>query len=160
MRTNNDIASVWPHATSIRIPGQWFAHVESVLLVLAARTKSETAIILAYPAVDAVAEALVEVDRDLVRTADVEIDEEAAVYVVGRGLEEVHEDAGEREAPVFGCDRQGGDVTVKIMRRPFRLAQDVSHQSPAGVLGGAAHVWPAREVIEIKAEAIRFGPNV
>jgi hypothetical protein len=48
-------------------------------------------------------------------------------------------------------------VTVKIMRRPFRLAQDVSHQPPAGVLGGAAHVGPAREVIEIKAEAILRG---
>ena len=27
MRANNDIAPVWPHAASIRIPGQGFAHV-------------------------------------------------------------------------------------------------------------------------------------
>jgi hypothetical protein len=144
---------------------------ESVLLVLPTRTETETAIILPDPTEDTVAETLVEIDCDLVCTADVEIDEEAAVDVVGRGLEEVHEDAGKREASVFGRDRQGCYVTVKIMRRAFGLAQDcssenetlvgddkkrrtISHQPPARVFGGAAHVRPAREVIEIKAEAI------
>ena len=97
---------------------------ESVLLVLAARTKSETAIVLTHAPVDAVAEALVEVNRDRVCAANVEIDEEAAVDVVRRRLEEVHKDAREGETPVFGRDRQGGDVAVEVMRRPFCLAQD------------------------------------
>ena len=109
-------------ATSIL--GKKRRRTESVLLVLSTRTETEAAIILPDPAEDAVAETLVEIDCDLVCTAYVEIDEEAAVDVVGRGLEEVHEDAGEREASVFGRNRQGCYVTVKIMRRAFGLAQD------------------------------------
>ena len=102
--------------------GRGQARTKSIFLVLATRTESEAPVVLAHPTVDAVAEALVEVDSNRVCTADVEIDEEPAVYVIGHGLEEVHERAGEGEAPVFGCDRQGGNMAVKIIRGSFGLA--------------------------------------
>jgi hypothetical protein len=149
VRANNDIAPVRSHAASMHISGHGFAHIyqarhaqgqkrvyrsrlerkrqkrtESVLLILASRTESETAIVLAHAAVDAITKTLVEINRNRVCAADVEVDKEAAVDVVRRGLEEVHEDARERETAVFGRDGQCGDVTVKVMRGPFSLAQD------------------------------------
>ena len=74
---------------------------KGVFLVLTTRTETEAPVVLAYSTVHAVAEALVEVDGDRVCTADVQIDEEAAVYVIGHRLEEVHERASEGETPVF-----------------------------------------------------------
>ena len=158
---------------------------KSVFLVLTTRTETEAPVVLAYSTVHAVAEALVEVDGDRVCTADVEIDEVAAVYVIGRRLEEVHERAGEGETPVFWGDRQSGNVAVEVVWGSFGLAYNwccthtvrtkqtnnvshgesggavpapalislveekrkgkrtVSHQTSAGVLGGAAHIGPA-----------------
>jgi hypothetical protein len=80
----------------IRLDQERGKRTESILFVFAARTESETPIILAHPTVDAIAETLVEVHRDRVRAADVEIDEQPAVYLVRRFLEEAHEDARER----------------------------------------------------------------
>jgi hypothetical protein len=84
MCANNHISPIWPHGTSIRIPRQGLAHIykwyqargvgqdqnstlrsrrkerkggkrtESILFVFATRTESETAIILAHPAIDAI----------------------------------------------------------------------------------------------------------
>jgi hypothetical protein len=95
---------------------------ESILFVLAIRTESTTSIIFAYSSVDAVAEAFIEINGDRVGTADIEIDEETAVYFIGHGLEEIHERACERETTVFGCDCQSGNMAMEIMRRALGLA--------------------------------------
>lgn len=95
---------------------------ESVFLVLTAWTEPEAPVVLAYATVHAVAEAFVEVDGDRVCAADVQVDEEPAVYVIGRRLEEVHERACEGETPVFWCDRQSGNVAVKVVWGSLGLA--------------------------------------
>ena len=95
---------------------------ESVFLVLATRTKTKTSVVFAYASVDAVAEALIELHRNRVCTADIQVDEQAAVYVVGHGFQEVHEDTREREATVFWRNRQSGNVAMEVMLGALGLA--------------------------------------
>ena len=102
--------------------GKIKARTECVFLVFAPRAKTKASIVFAYASIDAVPKTLIELHRNRVCTADIQIHEEAAVYVVGHGLEEIHEDAGEREAAVFRGDRQGGDVAMKVMLRTLSLA--------------------------------------
>ncbi|TFY74179.1 hypothetical protein EWM64_g9832 [Hericium alpestre] len=71
-----------PEITPSSIPCTRPRLTKRVLLVLPARPQAEAPVVLAHAAVDAVAEALVHADRDLVRAAHEEVDEEAAVDVI------------------------------------------------------------------------------
>ena len=85
-------------------------------ILRAGHAGAEIRIVVADAAVDAVAHALVHADGDVVGAADEEVDEEAAVGLLGDVLEEPAERARDREAAVLGRDRHGGDVAV-----PFRV---------------------------------------
>ena len=68
---------------------------------------SETLMTVTHPTANAMTdETLVMIYRNRACTTDGKIDAEAAVYVIGYCLNEVHEDAGEREMSGFGCDSQ------------------------------------------------------
>lgn len=95
---------------------------EGVFLVLATGTKTETPVVFAYAPVDAVPKALIELHRNRVCAADIQVDEKAVVYVIGHGLEEVHEDTSERQATVFRGDRQRGDMPMEVIWGALGLA--------------------------------------
>lgn len=85
---------------------------------------AEIRIVVAHAAEDAVAHALVHADRDVVRAAHEEVDEEAAVGRLGRALEEAAERARDREAAVLGRDRHRGDVPVPLRVVALGFAND------------------------------------
>jgi hypothetical protein len=97
---------------------------ESILFVFPTRTATETPVILAHPTENAITETLVKVYRDRVGAADEEVDEQPAVHVVRRRLEEAHEDAREGQTAVFGRYGQRCNVAVEVVGGAFRFAQD------------------------------------
>lgn len=94
-----------------------------VFLVFGRAAQPEAPVVLAHPAVDAVPEALVHGDGDAVRAADVEVDEEALVGLVGDALELLHQLAAERDTAVFWGDAQGRDVAVPVCSMSLRLPE-------------------------------------
>lgn len=104
--------------------GEKGLHTKRILLVPASFTNSDTPIILPDSPVDAVPEALVHVDRDVVRTPDVEIDEVPSVNLVGDHLEEPHHFAAEGKPAVFWRDGNCGDVAMPFRALPFCFADN------------------------------------
>ena len=95
-----------------------------ILLVLSTFPIAKTPIIFSHPPIYTIPESLVHLYRNIIRASHIQIDEERFVGLVRDELEQRYHPAGEREAAVFRCDGQRGDVSVPFRAAAFSLSDD------------------------------------